>query len=45
MIVSFENADHNIDPWISRAEECCLDHGGIIDVDWRIIPFQINREQ
>ena len=25
MIVSFENADHNIDPWISRAEECCLD--------------------
>ena len=39
MIVSFENADHNIDPWISRAEECCLDHGGIIDVDWRNNPL------
>ena len=39
MIVSFENADHNIDPWISRAEECCLDHGGVIDVDWRNNPL------
>ena len=29
----------NIDPWISRAEECCLDHGGIKDVDWRNNPL------
>ena len=39
MVISFENADHEIEPWISRAEECCLDHGGIKDVDWRNNPL------
>lgn len=39
MVISFENADHEIEPWISRGEECCLDHGGIIDVDWRNNPL------
>ena len=38
MIVSFENSDHPIDAWIQRAEECCLDHGGLLDVNWRNNP-------
>ena len=35
MVVSFESSDHPVDAWMSRAEQCCLDHGGIIDVSWR----------
>jgi len=35
MVVSFESADHPVDPWMARAEECCLDNGGVVDVDWR----------
>jgi len=38
MAVSFESADHPVEPWMARAEECCLDHGGVLDVDWRDNP-------
>jgi alkyldihydroxyacetonephosphate synthase len=38
MIVSFESSDHDVVPWMERAAECCLDHGGIADVDWRDNP-------
>ena len=38
MVVSFESADHPVDAWMARAEECCLDHGGTVDVDWRDNP-------
>jgi alkyldihydroxyacetonephosphate synthase len=35
MVVSFESADHPVHAWMARAEQCCLDHGGAVDVDWR----------
>ena len=38
MVVSFESADHPVDAWMARAEECCLDHGATVDVDWRNNP-------
>ena len=38
MIVSFESSDHSVEPWMVRAEQCCLDHGGIVDVDWQENP-------
>ncbi len=38
MVVSFESADHPVDAWMARAEQCCLDHGGTVDVDWRDNP-------
>ena len=38
MVVSFESADHPVDAWMVRAEECCLDHGGTVDVPWRDNP-------
>lgn len=38
MVVSFESADHPVDAWMARAEECCLDHGGAVDVPWRDNP-------
>ncbi|NKB48737.1 MAG: FAD-binding protein [Alphaproteobacteria bacterium] len=38
MVVSFESADHPVDAWMARAEQCCLDHGGRVDVDWRDNP-------
>ncbi|MGH7949925.1 MAG: FAD-binding oxidoreductase, partial [Candidatus Binataceae bacterium] len=28
LVLAFESADHNLDPWIARARECCADHGG-----------------
>jgi len=28
LLVAFESADHNLDPWMARALECCRDHGG-----------------
>src|SRR5262249_7067015 len=28
LIVAFESADHSLDPWMTRALECCRDHGG-----------------
>ena len=38
MVVSFESADHPVDAWMDRAEQCCFDHGAAIDVDWRNNP-------
>jgi len=38
MVVSFESADHPVDAWMRRAAQCCLDHGGSVDVDWRDNP-------
>ena len=38
MVVSFESSDHPVDAWMERAEQCCLDHGGTTDVDWRDNP-------
>jgi alkyldihydroxyacetonephosphate synthase len=38
MVVSFESSDHPVDPWMARAGQCCLDHGGIVDVAWRDNP-------
>jgi alkyldihydroxyacetonephosphate synthase len=38
MVVSFESSDHSVDPWMARAEQCCLDLGGVVDVDWRDNP-------
>ncbi|MEM9139443.1 MAG: FAD-linked oxidase C-terminal domain-containing protein, partial [Pseudomonadota bacterium] len=38
MVVSFESSDHPVDAWMARAEECCLDHGGTVDVGWRENP-------
>ena len=38
MVVSFESGDHPVDAWMARAEQCCLDHGAAIDVDWRENP-------
>ncbi len=38
MVVSFESSDHPVDSWMERAEQCCLDHGGTTDVDWRDNP-------
>lgn len=38
MVVSFESADHPVDAWMARAEQCCYDHGGTMDVDWRDNP-------
>jgi alkyldihydroxyacetonephosphate synthase len=28
LVVGFESADHPLDPWMTRALECCRDHGG-----------------
>jgi alkyldihydroxyacetonephosphate synthase len=28
MVLGFESADHPVEPWMSRALECCSDHGG-----------------
>jgi alkyldihydroxyacetonephosphate synthase len=28
MVLAFESADHPLDAWMSRALECCADHGG-----------------
>ena len=38
MVVSFESADHPVDAWMARAEQCCLDHGGSVDVAWQDNP-------
>ena len=38
MVVSFESADHPVDAWMERAEQCCLDHGAVVDVEWRDNP-------
>ena len=28
MVLAFESADHDVEPWMTRARECCADHGG-----------------
>src|SRR5579883_2793686 len=28
MVLAFESGDHPLDPWMTRALECCADHGG-----------------
>ena len=28
MVLAFESADHDVEPWMERARECCADHGG-----------------
>jgi len=33
LIVGFESADHELDAWMSRALECCRDHGGAVPAD------------
>ncbi len=38
LVVSFESADHPVDAWMDRAEECARDDGGLPDVDWRANP-------
>ncbi len=38
MVVSFESSDHPVDAWMDRAEQICLDHGGLPDADWRTDP-------
>ena len=38
LVVSFESADHPVEPWMDRAVECARDHGGSPDVDWRANP-------
>ena len=38
MVVSFESSDHPVDAWMARAEQCCLDHGATVDVEWRDNP-------
>ena len=35
LVVSFESADHPVEAWMDRAEQCARDHGGLPDVDWR----------
>ncbi|MEE9252547.1 MAG: FAD-binding oxidoreductase [Thermodesulfobacteriota bacterium] len=31
MVLGFESADHPLDAWMSRALECCRDHGGTLE--------------
>jgi len=31
LVLTFENADHALEPWMNRALELCADHGGIWD--------------
>jgi alkyldihydroxyacetonephosphate synthase len=28
LVLGFESADHDVEPWMSRAEELCAEHGG-----------------
>src|SRR5690348_14121200 len=32
MVLGFESADHPVEPWMSRALECCTDHGGKAEI-------------
>jgi alkyldihydroxyacetonephosphate synthase len=32
MVLAFESADHDVEPWMKRARECCADHGGTPEV-------------
>jgi alkyldihydroxyacetonephosphate synthase len=31
MVLAFESGDHPVEPWMRRAQECCRDHGGVIE--------------
>jgi alkyldihydroxyacetonephosphate synthase len=33
LVVAFESADHPLDPWMTRALECCADFGGKFDME------------
>ena len=33
LVLAFESADHELEPWLKRALECCADHGGTIPKD------------
>jgi alkyldihydroxyacetonephosphate synthase len=33
LVLAFESADHELDPWMRRALECCRDHGGRVPED------------
>ncbi|MGA2411443.1 MAG: FAD-linked oxidase C-terminal domain-containing protein, partial [Candidatus Binataceae bacterium] len=33
MVLAFESADHELEPWMRRALECCADFGGKIPAD------------
>ncbi len=33
LVLAFESADHPLEAWMSRALECCADHGGTIPAD------------
>jgi alkyldihydroxyacetonephosphate synthase len=33
MVLAFESGDHEVGPWMSRALECCVDHGGTPETD------------
>jgi len=33
LVLAFESADHPLESWISRALECCADHGGAVAKD------------
>jgi alkyldihydroxyacetonephosphate synthase len=33
LLIAFESADHSLDAWMSRALECCRDHGGGFPAD------------
>ena len=35
MVLAFESADHDVEPWMKRARECCADHGGIAEATAR----------
>jgi alkyldihydroxyacetonephosphate synthase len=36
LLVGFESADHPLDAWITRARECCEDHGGTVPEGVRV---------
>jgi alkyldihydroxyacetonephosphate synthase len=33
LVLAFESADHPLDVWMTRALECCADHGGLRESD------------
>ena len=35
MVLAFESADHDVEPWMKRALECCADHGGTPEASGR----------
>lgn len=31
MVLAFESGDHPLEPWMTRALQCCADHGGTVE--------------